>query len=181
MLITATIRDNESPPPGVDYVPADITTDSSIAAGDSWINDKTVHGRIEYHYDTDWYKTTLTQGQCYQIEIRGLSDEEWNYPGTNSLDLLDPELYGVYHADEIHHPDGVYLPGTYNDNGGTGNSALHTLRFNKTGTYYIAASHGADGGSRFDVSIIDLGTVTKTCTEVDVDNLTYVPGVHDGT
>ena len=59
-------------------------------------------------------------------------------------------------------------------------SAVHTIRFNKTGAYYIAVSHGwYDEGGTFDLSVINLGTRTTTCTEVDVDNLTYKPGTFD--
>ena len=60
IFVQGNIRDNEAPPPGVDYVPADISTDEFIAAGDSWANGRTVQGRIEYHYDEDWYRTHLT-------------------------------------------------------------------------------------------------------------------------
>ena len=52
-----------------------------------------------------------------------------------------------------------------------GKSILHTIRFNKEGAYSIAVTDEAYGNDIFDVSII-------TCTELDVDNLTYKPGVH---
>ena len=173
--IKGTILDNDQPPEGVDYVPDDTTTASEIAVGESWINLNPFKGRIEHKYDEDWYRTELTKGHCYQIEIRGKSDAELGHPVADDLTLYDPYLNGVHRA------DGVYLPGTWNDDGGVDNSARHTIRFNKTGTYYLAVTHGSyDNGGTFDVSLINLGKHTKTCTEVDVDNLTYEPGLHDG-
>ena len=78
--------------------------------------------------------------------------------------------------------EGVYLPGTWNDAGrGDNRSPRHTLRFNRGGTYYIAVTHDRYlGGGSFELSLHDLGTATRYCTEVDVDNLTYQPGPYDG-
>ena len=42
-------------------------------------------------------------------------------------------------------------------------------------------THGwFNGNGTIDLSFIDLGKAPKTCTEIDVDNLTYKPGVHFG-
>ena len=174
LLITGEIRDNEEPPAGADYVSDDTDTGATIAAGESWLHGNPVPGRIEEQNDQDWYLTNLRAGRCYQIEIRGKADAEGEHPGAEGLTLTDPYLRGVYRD------DGVYLPGTTNRDGGTDLSALHTIRFNRTGAYYIAVSHGwYDEGGTFDLSVINLGTRTKTCTEVDVDNLTYKPGTFD--
>ena len=174
LLITGEIRDNEEPPAGADYVSDDTDTTATIAAGESWLHGNPVPGRIEEQNDQDWYLTNLRAGRCYQIEIRGKSDAEGELPGAEGLTLTDPYLNGVYRD------DGVYLPGTTNRDGGVDLSALHTIRFNKTGAYYIAVSHGwYDEGGTFDLSVINLGARTKTCTEVDVDNLTYKPGTFD--
>ena len=174
LLITGEIRDNEEPPAGADYVSDDTDTTATIAAGESWLHGNPVPGRIEEQNDQDWYLTNLRAGRCYQIEIRGKSDAEGELPGAEGLTLTDPYLNGVYRD------DGVYLPGTTNRDGGVDLSALHTIRFNRTGAYYIAVSHGwYDEGGTFDLSVINLGARTKTCTEVDVDNLTYKPGTFD--
>ena len=168
------IRDNEEQPAGVDYVTGDTSSKNGIAVGDSWLNGDPVPGRIETENDEDWYVTKLRAGRCYQIEIRGKADAEYEHPGAEGLTLTDPYLRGVYRD------DGVYLPGTTNRDGGADLSALHTIRFNRTGTYYIAVSHGwYDEGGTFDLSVHNLGARTKTCTEVDVDNLTYKPGTFD--
>ena len=141
---------------------------AAISVGESWLNGNPVMGRIEQENDQDWYRTQLTRGHCYQIEIRS------SYYEDEGLTLTDPYLHGVIRD------DGVWLPGTNNDDGGTDLSALHTLRFNRTGAYYIAVGHAwYDTGGIFDLSVIDLGTVTKTCSEIDVDNLTYEPGHFD--
>ena len=112
--------DNDQPQEGVDYVPDDTSTASEISVGESWINMNPVKGRIEHKYDEDWYRTELTKGYCYQIEIRGKSDAELGHPVADDLTLHDPYLNGVYRD------DGVYLPGTSNDDGGVDNSARHT-------------------------------------------------------
>ena len=176
LRITGRIIDNEEPGPVPegDYVTADRNTGAYIDVGESWLNGNPVPGRIEEMNDQDWYSTSLKAGRYYQIEIRGKTDAEREYPAAEELTLSDPYLNGVYRA------DGVYLPGTTNDDGGMGRSALHTIRFNKTATYYIAVSHAwYDVGGTFDLSVINLGTRTTTCTEVDVDNLTYKPGTFD--
>ena len=93
-----------------------------------------------------------------------------------ALTPKDPFLEGVYRR------DGVYLPGAWNDAGrGDNRSHRHTLRFNRSGTCCIAVTHDRrlDGGN-FELSLHDLGTATRYCTEVDVDNLTYQPGTYDG-
>ena len=142
------IRDNEEQPAGVDYVTGDTSSKNGIAVGDSWLNGDPVPGRIETENDEDWYVTNLRAGRCYQIEIRGKSDAEGEHPGAEGLTLTDPYLNGVYRD------DGVYLPGTTNRDGGTDLSALHTIRFNRTGAYYIAVSHGwYNEGGTFDLSV----------------------------
>ena len=176
LRITGRIIDNDEPGPVPegDYVTADRNTGAYIDVGESWLHGNPVPGRIEEQNDQDWYLTNLRAGRCHQIEIRGKSDAEGELPGAEGLTLTDPYLNGVYRD------DGVYLPGTTNRDGGADLSALHTIRFNKTGTYYIAVSHGwYNGGGAFDLSVHNLGARTKTCTEVDVDNLTYKPGTFD--
>ena len=168
LRVTGRIFDNEEPPEGEDYVPARLDTVGEISVGESWLNGNPVMGRIEQENDQDWYRTRLTRSHCYQIEIRS------SYYEDEGLTLSDLYLHGVIRD------DGVWLPGTNNDDGGTHLSALHTLRFNRTGAYYIAVGHAwYDKGGIFDLSVIDLGTVTRTCSEIDVDNLTYTPGHFD--
>ena len=82
--------DNVLPPEGVDYVPDDTTTASEISVGESWINLNPFKGRIEHKYDEDWYRTELTQGDCYQIEIRGKSDAELGHPVADDLTPARP-------------------------------------------------------------------------------------------
>ena len=169
--VTGVILDNEEAPEGVDYVGGDIHTTATIAVGQSWINGNPLDGSIEHLYDEDWYRTELRKGHCYQIDLSGTTVSE---PGfSEDLTLVDPYLIGVYRD------DGVFLPGTPNDNGrNDGRNPRHTLSFNKTGTYYIAATHSRwlDGGT-FEISLYDMGTGNQTCTNVNVDDLTYEPGI----
>ena len=167
------ITDNDEPSVSTDTVPADTSTSAGISVGESWLNGNPVKGRIDTLNDFDWYHTSLTKGRCYQIEFRG--KDYTDHGKVRGLTLHDPYIRGVYTS------DGTFLPGTENDDGGAWLTALHTLRFNKSGTYYISLTHGwFNGNGTIDLSFIDLGKAPKTCTEIDVDNLTYKPGVHFG-
>ena len=68
---TGYILDNETPPPGVDYVDDSVRTDAYINVGESWVEGNAVVGGVEHRYDQDWYRTVLRADRCYQIEVRG--------------------------------------------------------------------------------------------------------------
>ena len=89
----------------------------------------------------------------------------------NELTLVDPFLIGIYRA------DGVYLPGSRNDDGWLASTTRHTISVSRSGTYYLAATHDQwDDGGTFEISLYDMGGVGRHCTKLNVDDLTYEPG-----
>ena len=126
---TGYIVDNETPPPGVDYVDDSIQTDAYIDVGESWVNGNAVVGGVEHRYDQDWYRTVLRADRCYQIEVRGKDawedfqryaddDPIQEYAPAQELTLDDPLLHGVY--TDL----GNYMPNTQEDDGGVGLGAV---------------------------------------------------------
>ena len=174
---TGYILDNETPPPGVDYVDDSIRTDAYIDVGESWVNGNAVVGGVEHRYDQDWYRTVLRAGRCYQIEVRGKDDWEYfqeypdddpiqEYAPSQELTLSDPLIHGVY--TDL----GNYMPNTQEEYGGVGLGAVKLVTIDQTGTVYIAVSHAwygdddeNEGGGTFDLSLIDLGR--GSCTRMD--------------
>ena len=152
-----------------DTVSDDINTTGTINVGDSWIDRTPVVGTIDYQDDADWYRTVLEAAHCYQIDIRG--KDSWEYYQSHpdhapnvELTLSDPFLGGIYSV------TGEYVPRTDADYGGVGHDAVKTVRFDGGGTFYIAVTRtklGNDG--TYDLSLIDLGTVTRTCTEISIE------------
>ena len=152
-----------------DTVSDDINTTGTINVGDSWIDRTPVVGTIDYQDDVDWYRTRLEAAHCYQIDIRG--KDSWEYYQSHpdhapnvELTLSDPFLGGIYSV------PGEYIPRTDADYGGVGHDVVKTVRFSSGGTYYIAVTRtklGNDG--TYDLSLIDLGTVTRTCTEISIE------------
>ena len=177
LRITGRIIDNEEPGPVPegDYVTADRNTSAYIDVGESWLNGNPVPGRIEEQNDQDWYLTNLRAGRCYQIEIRGKSDAEGELPGAEGLTLTDPYLNGVYRD------DGVYLPGTTNRDGGVDLSAApyHPVQQDRRLLHRRQPRLVRRAAAPSTFRSINLGARTKTCTEVDLDNLTYKPGTFD--
>ena len=168
---TGYILDNETPPPGVDYVDDSIRTDAYIDVGESWVNGNAVVGGVEHRYDQDWYRTVLQADRCYQIEVRGKDawedfqryaddDPIQEYAPAQELTLHDPLIHGVY--TDL----GNYMPNTQEEYGGVGLGAVKLVTIDQTGTVYIAVSHAwYDEGGAFDLSLIDLGR--GSCTRMD--------------
>ena len=139
VFVTGRISDNDEPAEDEDYVLDGVNTETTIEVGQSWINNTQIKGRIESNGDEDWYETKLVANHCYQIDIWGEEMYE-RYKHNDAfhvdeLTLEDPFLLGVYNE------NGIYLPGTQNDAGWAGDTPKHTLSFNKSGTYFLVASH----------------------------------------
>ena len=174
---TGYILDNETPPPGVDYVDDSVRTDAYINVDESWVNGNAVVGGVEHRYDQDWYRTVLRADRCYQIEVRGKDawedfqryaddDPIQKYAPAQELTLSDPLIHGVY--TDL----GNYMPNTQEEYGGIGLGAVKLVTIDQTGTVYIAVSHAwygdddqNEGGGTFDLSLIDLGR--GSCTRMD--------------
>ena len=176
---TGYILDNETPPPGVDYVDGSIQTDAYINVDESWVDGNAVVGGVEHRYDRDWYRTVLQENRCYQIEVRGKDawedfqaypddDPIQKYAPSQELTLRDPLIHGVYTG------LGNYMPYTQEGYGGSGLGAVKLVTIDQTGTVYIAVSHAwygdddeNEGGGAFDLSLIELGPATQSCTGMD--------------
>ena len=166
---TGYILDNETPPPGVDYVDDSVQTDAYINVDESWVEGNAIIGGVEHRYDQDWYRTVLQANRCYQIEVRGKDawedfqryaddDPIQEYALSQELTLHDPLIHGVY--TDL----GNYMPNTQEEYGGVGLGAVKLVTIDQTGTVYIAVSHAwygdddeNEGGGTFDLSLIDLG------------------------
>ena len=150
-----------------DTVSGDTSTGATISAGQSWLNGNPVKGGIEHENDEDWYKTQLTAGHCYQIDIWGKTMVEKGY--AEGLSLEDPSLKGIYNR------RGNYLQGSrMDDGGGDGRTTRHTVRLDRSGTFFIAVTHQwnlYEGGGTFELSLTDLGTETHHCTDCGIAGL----------
>ena len=172
---TGRIADNDEPPEGADYVGQTVDTAGSVAVGESWYDDDpAIVGRIEYRInarrDVDWYEVDLPGGSCYEIDVRGAptwqrhldGDFPAQYAPTEALTLAHPFIEGLYDA------DGNYIPGTQDQGYLAYPESTVTLRPRYGGTYYIAVTNRNPFESgTFDVSVIDLGSATRTCTDID--------------
>ena len=103
-------------------------------------------GEIGHPGDRDWFAVTLEAGQTYRIDLKG--------ERTGSGTLEDPYLRGVYDA------DGDLLPGTTNDDGGTGYNSRVTFTATDAAAYYVAA--GAYYGSRTGTYTLEVEEVMDT-------------------
>ena len=167
------VADDDELPEDADYVGQTVDTEESVAVGESWYHGTAVPGRIEYRInarrDVDWYQVTLPRGSCYQIDVRGATwqrhldgDFSAQYAPTAPLTLAHPFIQGLYDA------DGNYVEGSQ-DKGYLGYpESTVTLRPRYGGTYYIAVTSRVpfEWGT-FDLSVIDLGSATLTCTDID--------------
>ena len=102
--------------------PVGTGTTGTVAVGGS------ATGEITHMGDRDWFAVTLEAGKWYRIDLEGSP--------TNAGTQKYPYLRGVYDA------DGNLIPGTTDDDGGTGHNARVFFEPESAGTYYIAA--GAD-------------------------------------
>lgn len=88
----------------------------------------------------DWFRVTLTQGNQYEIQLRGASTSD----GT----LSDPYFLGIY--DDL----GMFIEGTSANGGGIGLNSQVLFTAPYSGTYYFSA---ADAASFIDSSDLGLG------------------------
>ena len=168
------VADDDELPAGADYVGQTVDTEGSVAVGESWYHGSAIMGRIEYRInarrDVDWYRVTLPRGSCYEIDVRGATtwqryldgDFPAQYAPTGPLTLAHPFIEGLYDA------DGDYVEGTQDKGYLAYPESTVTLRPRQGGTYYIAVTNRIPFESgTFDLSVIDLGSATLTCTYID--------------
>ena len=103
-------------------------------------------GKIEVPSDRDWFKTSLTEGKTYKVNVLGKS--------TGDGSLRWPKLTGIYNS------SGERFPNTGNDDHGFGVNPRKYFTASQTGDYFI----GVAGYS--------LGTYKVSLEEVGAD----IPG-----
>lgn len=96
-------------------------------------------GDIETAGDADWFEVTLVAGNTYQLLLEGAA--------TSGGTLADPLIQGIYTA------SGALIPGTANDDGGTGNNSLTEFTPTASGTYFVSAKAADDGTGTYKLSL----------------------------
>ena len=113
-----------SEPAGEDFA-ANTSTAGRIAVGDFARGELETSGALDHDGDRDWFAVELEAGKRYRIDLEGSS--------TGAGTLSDPYLRGV------HDSDGNFIPGTENNDDGSGDNSRVTFTPEETGAYYVAA------------------------------------------
>ena len=110
-------------------------------------------GKIEVAWDKDWFKTSLTEGETYKVNVLGKS--------TGDGSLRWPKLTGIYNS------SGERFPNTENYDHGFGLNPRKYFTASHTGDYFIGVTgHGRGLG------VPSLGTYKVLLEKVDPD----IPG-----
>ena len=150
----------------VSVVAADASDDFAQAvtgAGTATIGNS-VTGSIETAGDRDWFAATFEAGKVYRIKLEG------SPTGQGTLD--DPYLRGIYKGDGGDQ-DGNLIPGTGNDDGGTGANSEVLYTATESTTYYVAAGANGSSTGTYKLSVSEMeddyagGTVTTGTVEVE--------------
>ena len=83
-------------------------------------------GKIEVPSDRDWFKTSLTEGETYKVNVLGRS--------TGDGSLRWPRLTGIYNS------SGERFPNTGNDDHGFGLNPRKYFTASQTGDYFIGVA-----------------------------------------
>ncbi|MBL8481324.1 MAG: Ig-like domain-containing protein [Rhodocyclaceae bacterium] len=126
-----------STPAAADDYAASYLTTGSVAPGAS------ASGNIETANDQDWFRATLTAGQTYVINLRGIS-------GTGSLP--DTYLRGIYSYNPATNAT-TLMSGTSNDDYGGSLYSQVSFTPSTTGSYFIAAGGYGNNIGRYTLSV----------------------------
>ncbi len=135
LSVTEVTVDEVAADPADDYA-ADTGTGGAVAVGGS------ATGEIEAAGDSDWFAVTLEAGTTYVVDLKGRA--------TGDGTLRDPHLDGVYDA------DGVYISGTWDDDGGTGRNSRSIFTPEEDGTYHVAAGANGKGTGSYTLSVVEI-------------------------
>nr|MCS5583729.1 clostripain-related cysteine peptidase [Pseudomonadales bacterium] len=117
-----------------------------------------VTGIIDSDGDRDWFRTTLTAGNQYTIDLEGSP--------TSAGTLSDPYLRGIYDS------SGNIISGTTNDDGGTVYNSQVIYTPTSNGTYYISAgAYGSNMGT-YTLRLAGEAPAGITPTDIALDNST---------
>ena len=133
---TYTLRATEVTDGIADDYPAGTGTTGRIVVGGS------ATGNVDFNGDRDWFAVTLQAGRNYRFDLDGLE--------TDAGTLSDPYLRGIYDV------AGTPIPGTMDDNGGSGNNSRVTFTATEGGTYYVSAGAGPDSEGAYTLRVTDI-------------------------
>ncbi|NML14071.1 pre-peptidase C-terminal domain-containing protein [Azohydromonas caseinilytica] len=125
-------------------LPANVTTTAVLAPGG------THSSVIDTVGDADWFRVSLSAGTTYRIEALGSA--------TGNGTLADPLIQGLYNA------SGAFVPGTSDDDGGTGTNALVTFTATQSGTFYLSVGAFSAATGSYQVRLTAQGTDTTAPT-----------------
>jgi|GEM_PF-967819 len=127
-----------------DELPDNTTTTATLLPGTSLTSEIGTPG------DVDWVRVSLAAGTTYQIDLRGTPTQDGSLP--------DPLIQGVYNT------NGLALPNSSNDDGGTGANAQVTLTAIQTGTYFISADGYGEFTGSYELALTVIGSDTTAPT-----------------
>ena len=99
----------------------------------------TLSGAVNFARDVDWFKVSLSAGQNYVVDVRGVAS------GAGTLG--DPQFVAVYNS------SGVIIAGTGNDDANGTLDAQDFFRPTSSGSYYVAVGAADDGTGSYKVSV----------------------------
>ena len=109
--------------------------------------DGTATGAIETARDQDWFAVELVAGRTYVFDLEGSR--------TNGGTLSDPYIRGIYDA------SGSLLPGTSDDDGGSGLNSRLTYTPAQSGTHYVSAGAYSVREGTYTLSVTDVTPVPQ--------------------
>ena len=92
-----------------------------------------ITGDIQFPGDRDWFAVAMEAGRSYEFVLNG----SWTAHGT----LGDPFLRGIYD------PDGSSIPGTRNNNYGSGPNSRVVYEAVVDGTHYVSVGASVGQGT----------------------------------
>jgi hypothetical protein len=129
-------------------------------------------GEIEQSYDVDWVKISVNANTTYEVKVEDINNT-----------IIDTVISGIYDS------DGIYIPGTYDDDSGEGLNSLVLFTPSVSGDYFIGIrGYGSrDGEYKVTVTqeaqIVDdhANTVNTVFDESIFTNITEEVIVKEGT
>ncbi len=132
---TVSLEEVSGPADPLDDFASNTSTAGAVDVGGS------ATGEIETAGDKDWFRVTLDSGREYVIGLEGAP--------TDGGSLGDPLLVGLYDS------GGTLIPGTKDDDGGTGFNSRLVFTPEQSGTHFISAGAIGVGTGDYTVSVKD--------------------------
>ena len=125
-------------------------------------------GNLEVDGDSDWFAVELSAGKSYRFRQTGVS---FSFGPITGVTLYNPMILGIYDD------NGILLPGTSDDNGGSGDlEAMVDFAPAVSGTYYVEAganTRDANGVGSYWLSASKTGSVSVPVDDYPGDDSTF--------